>query len=233
MFKSVVPNPQVAVTYTRQRAADPKLSVGRPHGEAGYQLQVLELSDVRQARRLAAAGADRTDDAHRKEFDQGHGVWFNRGAIPSQAFAREFGNQRAPHPEDPNDKETAWLSRGLLEACLAFINGTPKGDSLRVAACEFTYKPILDALRSALDRGVDLKIVYHDTPDKKGQPNETAMKPSRLPINDRRSHLSPLQDENPAQQVHRPPHGPRAEPGVWTGSTNFTDSGFLGQTNVS
>src|SRR3954469_17726929 len=28
-----------------------------------------------------------------KEFDQGHGVWFNRGAIASQAFARKFGNK--------------------------------------------------------------------------------------------------------------------------------------------
>ena len=28
-----------------------------------------------------------------KEFDQNHGVWFNRGAIASQAFAREFTNK--------------------------------------------------------------------------------------------------------------------------------------------
>ena len=32
-----------------------------------------------------------------------------------------------------------------------------------MAAYEFTYPPILNALKAALDRGVDLKIVYHDT----------------------------------------------------------------------
>ena len=33
-------------------------------------------------------------DVHtEKEFENGHGVWFNRGAIASQAFARKFGNK--------------------------------------------------------------------------------------------------------------------------------------------
>ena len=34
-----------------------------------------------------------------KEFDQGHGVWFNRGAIASQAFARRFKNKAPAGPE--------------------------------------------------------------------------------------------------------------------------------------
>src|SRR5262245_41344658 len=49
-----------------------------------------------------------------KEFDQGHGVWFNRGAIASQAFAREFGNKALTDAQqnDPTFPETKWLSRG-------------------------------------------------------------------------------------------------------------------------
>src|SRR5262249_32539882 len=37
-----------------------------------------------------------------KSIDGGHGVWFNLGAIASQAFAREFGNT-APTEQEAND----------------------------------------------------------------------------------------------------------------------------------
>jgi phosphatidylserine/phosphatidylglycerophosphate/cardiolipin synthase-like enzyme len=166
-----------------------------------------------------------------KEMDQGEGVWFNRGAIASQAFAREFQNKAPENPDDPNDKETAWLSRGLLEACLKFINDTPAGDGLRVAAYEFTYSPILKALKAALDRGVDMKIVYHDTTDEAGKPNESAMATAGLPINDQKVTFRRSKTKIPHNKfIVRITGGNPVE--VWTGSTNFTDSGFLGQTNV-
>jgi len=173
-----------------------------------------------------------------KEFDQGHGVWFNRGAIASQKFAEEFGNKPPQNIDDPKDPEVAWLSRGLLEACLQYINETPEGDGLRVAAYEFTYSPVLNALKAALDRGVDVRIVYHDTTtaegEEKGQ-NEDAIVAAHLP-----------QRNAQGQQVlfkrtkTKIPHNKfivRLQNGttpveVWTGSTNFTPSGFLGQTNV-
>src|SRR5438874_2105035 len=49
-----------------------------------------------------------------------HDVFFNRGVIGSQAYAREFGN-RAPNPDDPLSPEMVWLSRGLYEALRGFI----------------------------------------------------------------------------------------------------------------
>ena len=51
-----------------------------------------------------------------KDNDGHHGVWFNRGAIASQAFADHFGNKSLTNAEsnDPANKEVAWLSRGLL-----------------------------------------------------------------------------------------------------------------------
>jgi phosphatidylserine/phosphatidylglycerophosphate/cardiolipin synthase-like enzyme len=173
-----------------------------------------------------------------KERDQGHGIWFNRGAIASQAFAREFGNE-APNNREVNDPEarvTAWLSRGLLEACLEYIDRTQPGSGLRVAAYEFTYGPVLDALKRALDRGVDVRIVYHDTLTAAGEngANETAIAAAELP------------KKKGGKQVLFPrtkpkiPHnkfivrlGKTGNPtSVWTGSTNLTPSGFLGQTNV-
>lgn len=174
-----------------------------------------------------------------KEFDGATGIWFNRGAIASQAFSREFGNL-GPEPKespDPADPRTRWLSRGLLEACLNYIDEVPSGEGLRVAAYEFTYAPVLTALKRALARGVDVQIVYDDTTKAAGRAkgkNEAAIKAAKLP------------KMAVGQQVLYPrartaiPHNKfivrlddaGAPQSVWTGSTNFTPSGFLGQSNV-
>jgi hypothetical protein len=160
-----------------------------------------------------------------------HGVWFNRGAIASQKFAEEFGNKAPENQDDPNDPEVKWLSRGLLEACLGYINETRPGDALRVAAYEFTYKPVLDALKALIDRGIDVQIVYHDTSDEKST-NETAMKAAGLPINDRKVTFKRSKTKIPHNKFIVRLRGGTEPVEVWTGSTNFTPSGFLGQTNV-
>lgn len=169
-----------------------------------------------------------------REWEDGetHGVWFNRGAIASQKFAEEFGNKPPKNINDPNDPEVAWLSRGLLEACLKYITETKQGDALRVAAYEFTYPPILAALKKLLDDGIDVQIVYHDTTDAKGKPNETAMKAAGLPINDQKTTFRRSKTKIPHNKFIVRLKGGIDPVEVWTGSTNFTPSGFLGQTNV-
>src|SRR5262249_30085683 len=117
-----------------------------------------------------------------------HGVWFNRGAIASHAFATKFHNKALTDEMVDNvddngvvhDDEVAWLSRGLLEACLKYINSTKQGEGLRVCAYEFTYQPILSALKRALDRGVDVQIVYHFT-KKDDDPNLKAINAAGIP----------------------------------------------------
>jgi phosphatidylserine/phosphatidylglycerophosphate/cardiolipin synthase-like enzyme len=169
-----------------------------------------------------------------KEWDQGetHGVWFNRGAIASQKFAEEFGNKPPQHIDDPDDPTVKWLSRGLLEACLGYINETKAGDALRVAAYEFTYPPILNALNALIKKGIDVQIVYHDTTDADGKPNETAMAAAGLPVNDQRITYHRSLTKIPHNKFIVRLKGGREPVEVWTGSTNFTASGFLGQTNV-
>jgi phosphatidylserine/phosphatidylglycerophosphate/cardiolipin synthase-like enzyme len=162
----------------------------------------------------------------------GHGVWFNRGAIASQKFSEEFGNKAPTNVNDPKDPEVRWLSRGLLDACLNYINETPLGDALRVAAYEFTYPPILNALKKRLDDGLDVQIVYHDTTDAAGQPNETAMRAAGLPVNDQKITFRRSKTKIPHNKFIVRLKGGKVPVEVWTGSTNFTPSGFLGQTNV-
>src|SRR5262249_12140709 len=169
-----------------------------------------------------------------KEWEEGagHGVWFNRGAIASQKFAEEFGNAPPRNLDDPTDPEVLGLSRGLLEPCLNYIKGTPVGDAPRVAACEFTYKPILDELKRPIDRGVDVQIVYHDTTDAPGQPNETAMQTAGLPINDQRTTFRRSRTKIPHNKFIVRLRGGRDPVEVWTGSNKCTASGFPHRTNV-
>lgn len=178
------------------------------------------------------------------EFDQGHGVWFNRGAIASHAFETQFHNKRLTDEmtnavsDDGKllDDETRWLSRGLAEACLKYINDTKPSEALRVCAYEFTYLPVLRALKRAIDRGVDVRIVYHDT-KKDNDANRKAIGEAGLP------QTATLGGQSTQILFPRTrtaiPHNKfilRLSGGkpthVWTGSTNFTDTGFYGQTNV-
>jgi phosphatidylserine/phosphatidylglycerophosphate/cardiolipin synthase-like enzyme len=179
-----------------------------------------------------------------EEFDDHHGIWFNRGAIASHAFATEFHNRTLTDAMVDNvgddgtvhDPEVAWLSRGLVEACLRYINGTRPGEGLRVCAYEFTYAPVLGALKRALDRGVDVQIVFHDT-KKADDANRKAIGKAKLPrtATVRGKRIIVLYPRTRTKIPHNKfivklIAGKAKQ--VWTGSTNFTDSGFLGQTNV-
>ena len=176
VFKSVIATPQVGAIYTSDKFPIQSFLWGdyTAKPDTAYKFSIVPMYGTPAA--LQPQPAVEISVRTEKEFDQDHGVWFNRGAIASQAFAREFQNKAPDNPEDPNDKETAWLSRGLLEACLAFINGTPQGDGLRVAAYEFTYAPILNALKAALDRGVDRQDRLSRHHDGGGTPKKTPMK---------------------------------------------------------
>ena len=78
-------------------------------------------------------------------------------------WSRRRCSMRSARTAELLDREVEWLSRGLAEACLAFINETEEGEGLRVCAYEFTYRPFAEALKRALERGVDVCLVYHDS----------------------------------------------------------------------
>jgi len=89
-----------------------------------------------------------------------HSVYFNMGVSGSLAYARKFKNKR---PDQMNDAEKAqvriWLSRGLEEALLGFIDNAIKNKfGLRVAFYEFTYKPVHDKLKEAVEKGCDVPM---------------------------------------------------------------------------
>ena len=158
-----------------------------------------------------------------------HAVFFNRGAAASQAYARKFQNKR---PDDVGPEAFKWLSRGLEDALLAFIaQATDDRYSLRAAVYEFSYEPVLDALKAAVDRGVDVSIIYDckTGSTKPGARNAAAVQKAgledyckkRTKNNSYIAHnkfIVLLKDGQPEQ--------------VWTGSTNITEGGIFGHSNV-
>ncbi|MET4023150.1 phospholipase D-like domain-containing protein [Bradyrhizobium sp. S3.2.12] len=167
-----------------------------------------------------------------KENDGKHGIWFNRGVVASRAYSVELQNRaltkemynQVDEKNRVTEETSKWLSRGLQEACVGYINGVPAGEKLRVVAYEFTYIPLLNALKAAIGRGVDVKIVYHKT-----SANDDAIDETGLPRSKLIERTRPQTPHNKFMVWLDADDQPKA---VWTGSVNFTPSGFLGQTNV-
>ena len=167
-----------------------------------------------------------------------HSIFFNRGVASSQAYAMKFGNK--PPDQVAGDKAYKWLSRGLKEAIIAFIDEAKKGDAIYGCFYEFRYDGVLQALHEAAERGVELHLVYDakengtaTTPSFPKVDNERAMEIAGLkvghgieifPRKRNKSYIS----HNKFMVIER--NGTPIK--VWTGSTNISKGGIFGQANV-
>jgi phosphatidylserine/phosphatidylglycerophosphate/cardiolipin synthase-like enzyme len=176
-----------------------------------------------------------------EENDDDHAVYFNRGAVASQAYMSRFKNSlRPPEPDNPDHPQTAWLSRGLFEALRRFIEDARQGDALRVAAYEFHYRPVIELLREAQERGVDVKIIYEAGTEKKdGVVVDTEA--TKANVKALTNAWAKFKSGTLIKRTNRTsiPHNKfvlKLRSGealsVWTGSTNFSASGFIGQANT-
>ena len=155
-----------------------------------------------------------------------HAIYFNRGVAGSQAYAREFTDPspKVAHPELPQMK---WLSRGLYEALIAFIARAKDSSwGLRAALYEFHYEPVGRVFKKAIDDGADVRILY-DEPNYGGvntkMVNQLKLGPNcqKRAAGGNQKHnkfIVLLKDGNPVE--------------VWTGSTNISDGGIFGHSNV-
>ena len=170
--------------------------------------------------------------------DGNQGVWFNRGIAGSQAYARKFGRVS---PVGVPDAET-WLSRGLGEALVSFIERAKGPDQmLRGAFYEFSHRPVLDALRDAAVRGVDVALVVADPADGRRWPISPAWDNAEAIRN-----TTAMSKRHPFAQLITARHAStgiahnkflvlldRERPqAVWTGSTNITPGAVWGHSNV-
>ncbi|HUS00463.1 MAG TPA: phospholipase D-like domain-containing protein [Chitinophagaceae bacterium] len=158
-----------------------------------------------------------------------HDLFFNRGVIGSQAYAREFKNS-IPDENEPYSKEMVWLSRGLFEALLGFISLAKNEQySLRAALYEFHYQPVANAFAAAAESGASVKIVYDaessykvenlKTIERAGLDMIDAVIPRTVSEGIRHNKfIVLLENEIPVA--------------VWTGSTNISAGGIFGHSNV-
>jgi phosphatidylserine/phosphatidylglycerophosphate/cardiolipin synthase-like enzyme len=158
-----------------------------------------------------------------------HDVYFNRGVIGSQAFARRFQNAD-PNTANPQSEEMVWLSRGLFEALLRFIGlASSHRYALRAALYEFHYQPVANAFAKAVEAGADVKIVYDNESNYKVDNNKTirdagldqmdAVVPRTVSEGIRHNKFIVLLRDDEAVAV-------------WTGSTNISEGGIFGHSNV-
>ncbi|NKN36124.1 hypothetical protein HFC70_07105 [Agrobacterium sp. a22-2] len=175
-----------------------------------------------------------------------HDVFFNRGVASSQAYRREFENKRPDDLEEPKRQRALdWLSRDLDEAMLRFIAQAKQGDTLLCCFYEFRYAPVVEALKQALDDGVDVRIIIdaknNETRDKTTGEivKKSFPRTENLELIDKtgfpaaaiiRREAQPGDIQHNKFMVWQNKDG--TEHAVWTGSTNLSVGGIHGQTNV-
>ena len=161
-----------------------------------------------------------------------HSAFFNRGSVATQEYARRFEN-KMPSEVGPGAYE--WLSRGLLEALLAFLSNAKAGWEIHGAVYEFQWPAALEALRQAHLRGATVNVLFDNIEafDKKGNP-VGPWKANRAAID--AAHISGLcKGRSNGKLMHNKffvlskSGSPVA---VWTGSTNLTENGIFGHSNV-
>jgi phosphatidylserine/phosphatidylglycerophosphate/cardiolipin synthase-like enzyme len=164
-----------------------------------------------------------------------HEIYFNRGVAASQAYVIKFG-EKPPHQQPASRQKEiyAWLSRGLFEAIIQFIkqakNSTYK---LRVALYELDYLPVMQELKAAQNKGADVKIIYSDKAgETQSDDNETVLFNAGFTLDDQLTTFARkksggifhnkffilIKDNKPVQ--------------VFTGSTNISEGGIFGHSNV-
>ncbi len=171
------------------------------------------------------------DVATEPETSGKHSVFFNRGAVASQEYARDFDDVLPRNLR--GDLQVAayrYLSHGLFEALIAFLARAEDSRwSLHAAVYDFNWGPVLQALGDASRRGATVSIVYDAIPGRSGP---------------RRKSLAAIADAGIGALCTPRTRGkimhnkffvlskddrPVA---VWTGSTNISENGIFGHLNV-
>jgi phosphatidylserine/phosphatidylglycerophosphate/cardiolipin synthase-like enzyme len=156
-----------------------------------------------------------------------HTIHFNRGAVATQEYARRFHNRP---PSEVGKSAYAWLSRGLLEGIISFIRrARGAGYGLKGAFYEFQWPAVLEELRAAHARGVDVQIVFDDI-DTAGGPhaaNEDAIGKAQIAALCKPRTHGTLMHNKFLVLTHGTPKA------VLFGSTNLTENGIFGHANCT
>lgn len=239
-FEELVPDPPPGSDWSTHEAPIQAFQWGDYSAKPGHDY-TYTVTAMRGTPTGLVDGATVSVRVRTEVADDGvHGIWFNRGVAGSAAFAKQFHGWIPTDTPDEDHPAMRWLSRGLGEAFLAFIGEALGPDwGLRGAFYEFTWDTALLALKAAVDRGVDVRLVVHGRDsDRVDGPDEDRTAAAA------RVHAVAAGLEPSITWRDQPPKGAlqhnkflvlmhRGQPvAVWTGSTNLTVGAVYGHSNV-
>ncbi|HEX8080934.1 MAG TPA: phospholipase D-like domain-containing protein [Jatrophihabitans sp.] len=241
-FKSQVPAPALTAIYQTEAQPIQAMWWGDYTTEPGHRYRYTAVPRYGAPGKLTSRDSvSATVDITTNDPGTGaHGVYFNRGVAASQAYAAKFNAPPDKLPPDTRAAAMKWLSRGLHEALIAFItDDTSPSVAIRAAVYEFTEPTVLAAFAQAHAAGADVRIVYH-ADGEQGHRNEAAIQAAVQAVDFDRSVLIPRTRAQIAHNKFIIRADRRAGRGddtiapaqVWTGSTNLTQGGIFGHSNV-
>ncbi|MBI4594100.1 MAG: hypothetical protein HY728_07770, partial [Candidatus Rokubacteria bacterium] len=229
-FESVEPHPATGVSYSTRKHPIQGFTwsdfSAKPGYDYTYEVVALRGTPAHPTESKRVEVKVRTETA--KVPGSTHHVHFNRGAAASQEYTRRFGD-KSPQAVGPAAYD--WLSRGAAEAIRGFIErATGPGWGLRVCAYEFTDDHVLGALKEAsAKRKADVRILYHARNDSTKTENEKKIKKLGLgKICQKRKAVGLALSHDKTIVLLK---GNVAQ-AVLTGSTNFSQGGIYGHSNV-
>lgn len=236
-FRSVVPNPASTVIYTTNQHPVQGMWWGDYSAKPAhdYTYKVVPVYGTPANPVLDDAKAVSLNVATGDPSTGVHGIYFNRGVAASQAYATKFGARPDALSATKRAEAMVWLSRGLHEAMLGFITAEASSQLvIRCAAYEFTEPAVLGAFAQAHAAGADVQIVYHDKPgDHQSTLNEQAITAAGLdPALVIPRHNAAIAHNKFIVRATRATDGTMTGQQVWTGSTNMSQGGIFGHSNV-
>jgi hypothetical protein len=229
------------------QATDPGLGPGGEVSSRDHPFQTFQWADYSAKPEhdysykvipLNGAPAQLRDGAHlavrittEAEVGTTHSVYFNRGAVASQEYARRF-QDKAPDTLIGAERDAAlrWLSRGLLEALVSFVQrASGPSFGLYGAVYEFQWPAALKAIQAAAQTGAQVRVLYDAIPSATGpitknqaaiaEENIAALCIARTTGKIMHNKFFVLTKDNQPMAV-------------WTGSTNLTENGIFGHSNL-
>jgi hypothetical protein len=161
-----------------------------------------------------------------------HSAFFNRGSVATQEYARRFLND-PPSKAGPGAYD--WLSRGLLEALVTFLDRAGAGWTIYGAVYELQWPDALAAVKRAHQRGAVVKVLFDNVEayDSKGKPKGPWKKNREAIAKAKIKSLCKGRENGKLMHNKFFVLSRNGQPkAVWTGSTNLTENGIFGHSNV-
>lgn len=163
-----------------------------------------------------------------KNKNEMHSIYFNRGVAASQAYVRRFGYRS---PEKVGAAAYKWLSRGAMESIIEFIEEAKDSRfSLHVCAYEFRESSVLKSIAEATKRDVKVGIIYDATKDFPATDNSDSAKAAGIKKKFIKERMTSPKAISHNKFIVLAKDGKAKA--VLTGSTNFSEGGIYGQSNV-